>query len=85
MLAAARKPTPRPGNGARRPFPVRPRSWVTLSEANYERMLELWDTPGREHEPPYFGWLSTELPTYPPSTLNLKTMVHTPGWRAPDR
>ena len=51
--------------------------WVTLSEANYERMLELWSTPGREAEPAYFGWLSTELPIYEPSTLNLQTMVHT--------
>jgi hypothetical protein len=26
--------------------------------------------------PPMFGWLSTELPIYQPSTLNLKTVVH---------
>ena len=31
--------------------------WVTLSEANYERMLELWSTLGREAEPAYFGRL----------------------------
>jgi hypothetical protein len=37
----------------------------------------LWYTPGRESEPPYFGWLSTELFTYPTTTLNLKTSVHT--------
>ena len=32
--------------------------------------------PGRENQPPYFGWLSTELPLYQPSTLLLKTHVH---------
>jgi hypothetical protein len=50
--------------------------WVSLSRANYERMGELWHQTGREAEPPYFGWLSTELPCYP-STLNLKALVHT--------
>jgi len=33
--------------------------------------------PGREHEQPMFGWFATELGVYLPSTLNLKTMVHT--------
>ncbi|WP_412543093.1 DUF2199 domain-containing protein [Longispora sp. K20-0274] len=33
--------------------------------------------PGREAEPPYFGWLSTELGLYTPSTINLKTNLHT--------
>lgn len=51
--------------------------WVSLSPENYARASELWDTPGRETEPPYFGWLSTELPLYQPSTLLLKTHVHT--------
>jgi hypothetical protein len=49
--------------------------WVSLSEANFARTLELWETPGRENEPPYFGWLSTQLPCYP-DTLRLKTHVH---------
>ncbi|WP_018655369.1 DUF2199 domain-containing protein [Actinomadura flavalba] len=31
----------------------------------------------REEEPPYFGWLSTELPCYDVSALSLKTHVHT--------
>jgi hypothetical protein len=51
-------------------------AWVSLSQPNFERTLALWDTAGRESEPPYFGWLSTQLPVYP-STLNLKTSVHT--------
>lgn len=51
-------------------------AWVSLSKQNFERALTLWETPGRESEPPYFGWLSTELPVYP-STLNLRTNVQT--------
>lgn len=50
--------------------------WVSLSEANYKRAGKLWNTIGRENEPPYFGWLSTSLPVYP-QTLNLKTHAHT--------
>ncbi|MFD5438033.1 DUF2199 domain-containing protein [Kitasatospora sp. NPDC127067] len=51
--------------------------WVSLSEQNFARTHDLWDDPVREQEPPYFGWLSTELPVYPDSTLLLKTHVHT--------
>ena len=50
--------------------------WVSQSQVNFARTCELWETPGRENEPAYFGWLSTELP-YEPSTVNLKTNVHT--------
>ena len=51
-------------------------AWVSLSRKSFERVCELWETPGRESESPYFGWLSTSLPGYP-ETLNLKTKVHT--------
>ncbi|PZG23906.1 DUF2199 domain-containing protein [Micromonospora craterilacus] len=51
--------------------------WVSLSGTNFSRMLDLWTAPGREQEPAYFGWLSTELTAYPIETLNLKTEVHT--------
>jgi hypothetical protein len=51
--------------------------WVSLSRGNFTRALSLWTTPGREREQPYFGWMSTELPLYQPSTLSLKTHVHT--------
>ncbi len=51
--------------------------WVSLSRENFARAADLWDTPGREAEKPYFGWLTTELPVYPATTLNLKTHVHT--------
>jgi hypothetical protein len=50
--------------------------WVSLSAENFARACELWEQPGRESEPPYFGWLSTALPGYP-DTVNLKTLVHT--------
>jgi len=50
--------------------------WVSLSKENFTRAYQLWTTPGRESEPPYFGWLSTQLPGYP-DTLSLKTHVHT--------
>ncbi|WP_245246741.1 DUF2199 domain-containing protein [Streptomyces lonarensis] len=51
--------------------------WVSLSQESFSRVSELWDTPGREDEEPYFGWLTTDLPVYPTATFNLKTLVHT--------
>ena len=51
--------------------------WISLSKENLVRMTRLWSTPGRESEPPYFGWLSTRLPVYSPTTINLKTNVRT--------
>ncbi|MET8430885.1 DUF2199 domain-containing protein [Nocardia sp. NPDC004860] len=51
--------------------------WVSVSEASFERMSALWDKPERVEEPTYFGWLSTALPLYEPTTLNLKTKLHT--------
>ncbi|MFH8561842.1 DUF2199 domain-containing protein [Streptomyces sp. NPDC017988] len=51
--------------------------WLSLSRENFARAAELWDRPGREAEQPYFGWLTTDLPVYSPTTLNLKTHVHT--------
>lgn len=50
--------------------------WVSLSPRSFQRLGEIWDTPGREAEPPFFGWLCTALPLYP-ETLLLKTNVHT--------
>ena len=52
-------------------------AWVSLSGANFKKTLDLMSTEGRESEAPYFGWLSTELPLYGTSTLNLKTHVRT--------
>lgn len=50
--------------------------WATLSEASFERCSELWHSEGRESEPPYFGWLSNQLPGYPRS-VNIGVLVHT--------
>ncbi|MFS8101887.1 DUF2199 domain-containing protein [Lentzea alba] len=51
--------------------------WVSLSQANFIRMGDVFEDPARVGEPPYFGWLSTILPGYEPTTLNLKTNLHT--------
>jgi hypothetical protein len=52
-------------------------AWVSLSRDNFISMGEAWEREGRENDPPMFGWLSTELSTYEPSTLSLKTVVRT--------
>lgn len=69
------------GPRARRSAPEQRRdswgAWVSLSRENFSKSADLWDTPGRETEKPYFGRLTTDLPVYPTTTLNLKTHVHT--------
>jgi hypothetical protein len=49
--------------------------WVSLSQENYERLRELFNSNERQNEPAYFGWLCAVLPGYP-DTLFLKTLVH---------
>lgn len=52
--------------------------WTSLSRASFDRMIMRWDDPGREEDPSFFGWLSSELShVYGLSTLNLKLQVHT--------
>ena len=51
--------------------------WVSLSKPNFERAIEVYEKPGREREPPYFGWLSNDLAPHYPSTVNLKAQLHT--------
>jgi hypothetical protein len=48
----------------------------SLSKTNFERMSDLWESTGRESEPPYFGWLSTAVPGYE-RTVCLKLLVQT--------
>jgi len=48
---------------------------VSVSEKNFVRIGELWEEPVRNHEPPMFAWLCTDLPIYP-KTIGLKTKVH---------
>lgn len=50
--------------------------WVSLSRESFSRASDLWDRPGREAQKSHFGWLTTDLPVYPATTLNLKTRVH---------
>jgi hypothetical protein len=51
--------------------------WVELSSGSFERMSELWETPNREREPPYPGWLANALPGYAASTLGMLTRIKT--------
>jgi hypothetical protein len=56
--------------------------WVSLSGESLALVFEHWDDPDRADTlPPMFGWLCSDLP-YEPSTLGLRTQVHT---RAPGR
>jgi hypothetical protein len=50
-------------------------AWVSVSEKSFGRIGQLWDTEIRENEPPFFGWLCTELTVYP-HTCGLKTNLH---------
>lgn len=50
--------------------------WVSVSEESFWRATELWEQEGRESEMPYFGWLSTALPTYP-ETVSMKSRLRT--------
>lgn len=50
--------------------------WASLARGSFKHVMQLWADPERHEQPPYFGWLQTELPGYPGTTLNLKTLVH---------
>ncbi|MPZ84866.1 MAG: DUF2199 domain-containing protein [Actinophytocola sp.] len=52
-------------------------AWVSLNKTSFARAQERWNEVGREDDAPYFGWLSTELTSYTPTTINLKTNLHT--------
>ena len=49
-------------------------AWVSLSEKNSGRMVELWHDAKLLNEPAYLGWLSNSIDLYP-ETLNLKCQV----------
>ena len=58
--------------------------WVSLSQETFRRMVEQWEAPGREYEPPYLGWLATDLALYQPSTAAAAGQrAHPAGGRAP--
>ncbi|ULO08504.1 DUF2199 domain-containing protein [Paenibacillus sp. 19GGS1-52] len=50
--------------------------WSSISECNFTRVNDLWNSTARQNESAYFGWFSTQLPIYP-NTLNLKCEVQT--------
>jgi hypothetical protein len=51
--------------------------WVSLTAESLALAYEHWDDADRALKvPPLFGWLASELP-YEPSTLGLRTQVHT--------
>jgi hypothetical protein len=49
--------------------------WLSLSEKNFLRYLELYEVKFRDDEPPFFGWLMTTPSGYPDDEI-LKTNVH---------
>ncbi len=50
--------------------------WVEVSPKNFIRTNELWTTEGRENEPPFPGWLNTQMPLFG-NTYNLEVSVQT--------
>lgn len=51
--------------------------WVSLSHESYDRLQRLWDQPDRAEQEWAFGYVSSTLPTYEPSTFALKSHVYT--------
>jgi hypothetical protein len=49
--------------------------WASVSKQSFQRILDLWQATIIEDEPPIFGWLSNNVPTYP-ATFALKTHLH---------
>lgn len=56
--------------------------WGSLSQANFELLLEMGENPRRVELPPMFSWLSSQIAYYS-DTLNLKMYAHIrePGTR----
>ncbi len=50
--------------------------WVQVSRQDFARACEVWETPGRESEPPFPGTLATAIPCYP-DTLGLPVLLRT--------
>jgi hypothetical protein len=50
--------------------------WAEVSPKSFIRSHDLWNQQRRELEPPYRGWLDTDLPLYG-ATLNLEVDVRT--------
>ena len=50
--------------------------WAEVSPASFIRANQLWHTAGRENEPPFSGWLNSEIFIFG-DTINLELDVHT--------
>ena len=50
--------------------------WAEVGPKDFIRTQKSWRTEGRESEPPFLGYLDTDLPLYAP-TLNLRTAIQT--------
>jgi hypothetical protein len=50
--------------------------WAEVGPKNFIRTNDLWNTPGRENEPPFSGYLNSEIPIFG-STINLEVDVQT--------
>ena len=48
--------------------------WCSLSTESIRRMIQRWECCDRSDDPPYFGWLMSEVPVYP-ETRHLKTSI----------
>ncbi|GGK58823.1 hypothetical protein GCM10011591_33800 [Nocardia camponoti] len=50
--------------------------WVSASRASFVRADDMWSNPARVDDDPIGGYLANILPTYEPSTLNLRARLH---------
>ncbi len=50
--------------------------WAEISPTNFLRTNEMWNTPGREQEPLFTGWLNNDLFLFG-ETINLELAVRT--------
>ena len=63
------------------PHPLVFSVWSSISVASMSHMAERWEAADRASDPPYFGWLSSPIGSYP-DTRHLKVSVQSrpPGW-----
>lgn len=55
--------------------PFRWGAWTSVSAESFTRILDLWNAPVIENEPPKFGWLCNTISVYP-DTLHLRTNLY---------
>jgi hypothetical protein len=69
-------PIPIPDLGKNLDFSV----WSSLSGKSFAHMCARWNAPDRAKDPPYFGWLCTQIPIYPmKELLKLSVQSRDPG------